>query len=173
VDRLVRAHGGSVEARSEGRGCGSEFIVRLPAFRASAAQIADAHPVASSPQSAARCILVVDDNVDGVATTAMLLEQAGHIVRTARDGPEALTAAREFLPDVVLLDIGLPRMSGYDVAKHLRGQRETASALLIAVTGYGRPDDIQQTQAAGFDHHLVKPVSWDQLAALLGKDHAR
>jgi two-component system CheB/CheR fusion protein len=115
---------------------------------------------------------VVDDNVDGADSVAMLLEHAGNAVRTAKDGAEALRASAEFVPDIVLLDIGLPGMSGYDVARHLRGRGETAKALLIAMTGYGQPEDVARARAAGFDHHLVKPVSLDKLLDLVNGNAA-
>jgi CheY-like chemotaxis protein len=109
----------------------------------------------------------VDDNVDAGESTAMLLRLRGHEVATAHDGPSALDAVREFNPGIVLLDIGLPGMSGYDVARHLRAQPKYQSLVLIAITGYGQPRDRQQTQEAGFDRHLVKPVDQQALADLL------
>jgi two-component system CheB/CheR fusion protein len=166
VDRLVRAHGGSVEARSPGRGGGSEFIVRLPALAQEGREGAGPATRAHGP-SHARRILVVDDNVDGGKTLAMLLELGGHDVRTAKDGTEALTMAATFHPDAVFLDIGLPRMSGVEVARCLRARAATAKALLIAMTGYGSPEDLERTRAAGFDHHLVKPAAADEIFGLL------
>ncbi|MBX9605544.1 MAG: PAS domain S-box protein, partial [Gammaproteobacteria bacterium] len=166
VERLVRAHGGSVEARSPGRGGGSEFIVRLPALSQERRESAGPGAQAHGP-SRTRRLLVVDDNVDSATTLAVLLEQVGHEARTAKDGTEALAIAATFEPDAVLLDIGLPGMSGYEVARHLRARAGTARALLIAVTGYGRPEDLERTWAAGFDHHLVKPVAVDKLLKLL------
>ncbi|MGZ8274701.1 MAG: hybrid sensor histidine kinase/response regulator, partial [Burkholderiaceae bacterium] len=168
VDRLVRAHGGYVEAHSAGRGYGSEFIVRLPRLpqreRSSAPQPMHAHG-----QPGSRRILVVDDNVDGAETMAMLIEHVGHKVRTAKDGAEALATAIEFRPDVVLLDIGLPGMNGYEVARNLRGSTATSKALLIAMTGYGQPEDIERSRAAGFDHHVVKPVSLEKIVDLVSE----
>ena len=166
VDRLVRAHGGSVEARSPGRGGGSEFIVRLPCLPARKPQHAHQPAHAAGPPGARR-ILVVDDNVDGAESVAMLLQHSGHEVRTARDGPEALATAVEFLPDVALLDIGLPGMNGYEVARHLRGNGGTSNALLIAMTGYGQPEDIERSKVAGFDHHMTKPLSLAKLLDLV------
>lgn len=171
VDRLVRAHGGSVEAHSPGRGSGSEFIVRLPCLprpeRAPAEQ-SDQTP----GKQGARRILVVDDNIDGAESTAMLIKHAGHAVRTATDGPEALATATEFRPNVVLLDIGLPGMSGYEVARNLRGRAETSKALLIAMTGYAQPEDVARSKAAGFDHHVVKPVSLAKILKLVSEGAA-
>ncbi|MBP1150927.1 MULTISPECIES: response regulator [Methylocaldum] len=113
-------------------------------------------------------ILVVDDNTDAVESLALLLELEGHDVRTALDGPAALDLASEFRPQAVLLDIGLPGMDGYEVARRLRERPETREALIIAITGYGQQEDRALTKAAGFDHHLVKPVDPEELGALLG-----
>jgi len=113
-------------------------------------------------------ILVVDDNTDAVESLAFLLELEGHDVRTALDGPAALDLASEFRPQAVLLDIGLPGMDGYEVARRLRERPETREALIIAITGYGQQEDRALTKAAGFDHHLVKPVDPEELGALLG-----
>ncbi len=167
VRRLVQLHDGSVEARSAGLGRGSQFLVRLPRLRLPLPlprEQAHAEPCQSANM---RRVLVVDDNVDSAQSTAMLLELAGHEVRVVHEGTGALTAAAQFRPDVVVMDIGLPGMSGYDVARHLRGRRETARVLLIALTGYGQPDDVFRIKAAGFDHHLVKPASPEQIAALV------
>jgi two-component system CheB/CheR fusion protein len=168
VDRLVRAHGGSVEAHSAGRGCGSEFIVRLPRLpqreRPHATLAVDA-----ARSTGIRRILVVDDNVDGAESLALLLEHSSREVRIAKDGAQALAIAAEFRPDIVVLDIGLPGMNGYEVARHLRGSRDTSKALLIAMTGYGQPADVARSEAAGFDHHVVKPVSLEKLLGLVSK----
>lgn len=168
VDRLVRAHGGAVEANSPGRGLGSEFIVRLPCLPLRETSTAQPPVFAAEPSSNHR-ILLVDDNVDGAESLAMLLQFNGHEIRTAEDGPAALAIAADFRPDVVLLDIGLPGMSGYEVARHLRGSRATSKALLIAVTGYGQPDDVDRATAAGFDHHVVKPVSLERILELISR----
>jgi CheY-like chemotaxis protein len=166
VDRLVRAHGGSVEARSPGRGGGSEFVVRLPCLRMP--KRAHSEPPARAPEHpATRRILVVDDNVDGAESVAMLLEHSGHDVRTATDGADALAIAMQFRPDVALLDIGLPGMNGYELARHLRASGETSKALLVAITGYGQPEDVARSEAAGFDHHVTKPVSLEKLLDLV------
>jgi two-component system CheB/CheR fusion protein len=130
VDRIVRAHGGTVEAHSPGRGYGSEFIVRLPCLPQRESPPAG-QPTHASGQPGTRRVLVVDDNVDGAESVAMLLEHAGHAVRTARDGTEALAVTGEFRPDIVLLDIGLPGMDGYEVARRLRGRGETSKALWL------------------------------------------
>ncbi|HYE34024.1 response regulator [Methylocaldum sp.] len=112
-------------------------------------------------------ILVVDDNTDAVESLALLLELEGHEVKTALDGPTALELASDFQPQAVLLDIGLPGMDGYEVARRLRETPEMSKALIIAITGYGQQEDRALTKAAGFDHHLVKPVDPEELGALL------
>lgn len=112
-------------------------------------------------------MLVVDDNVDAAESLAMLLRATGHDVRTAHDGPTALEAADAFLPHAVLLDIGLPKLNGYEVARRLRQRPAFQKALLVAMTGYGQDSDQQQARAAGFDHHLVKPADHAVLMKLL------
>lgn len=119
------------------------------------------------PGDKSKRILVVDDNTDAVESLALLLELEGHDVRTALDGPAALDLASDFQPEAILLDIGLPGMDGYEVARRLRGRPETSGALIIAITGYGQQEDRALTKAAGFDHHLVKPVDPEELGALL------
>jgi CheY-like chemotaxis protein len=159
VRRLVEMHGGSVEAHSEGLNQGSEFRVRLPILRQVPRPAASINH-ASSQQSKgpASRILVVDDNVDAAESLALLLRLNGHEVRTAHDGPAALEADATFQPDVVLLDIGLPGMDGYGVARRLREQPRDKRLTIIAATGYGRDEDRFRSKEAGFDHHLVKPV---------------
>jgi CheY-like chemotaxis protein len=127
-------------------------------------------PVAAdsaAPQGGARRILVVDDNRDAVDSLAMMLKLSGNDVEVAYEGASALRIAQSFHPDAVVLDIGLPGMDGYEVARRLRQQAETASALIIAVTGYGQKEDRERAHAAGFDHHLVKPIEVDMLLSLL------
>jgi CheY-like chemotaxis protein len=168
VKHLVELHGGNVCALSDGPGKGCEFVIRLPALTAHAStdqSRANVEVIRSSGSS--HRILVVDDNVDAVESTAMVLRLRGHEVATAYDGPSALDVVRTFQPKIVLLDIGLPGMNGYDVARKLRAQPEYQSLVLIAVTGYGQPRDRQQTQEAGFNRHLVKPVDQQALADLL------
>jgi CheY-like chemotaxis protein len=113
-------------------------------------------------------ILVVDDNVDTVKGMAILLNLAGHEVVTAHNGPQAIEVARAHRPQFILLDLGLPGMSGYEVAKRLREEDDCKHAVIVAVSGYGQAEDRQRTKAAGFDHHLLKPVSYDELFTLLG-----
>ncbi len=168
VQRLMEMHGGRVEAQSAGSGNGAEFIVHLPRVAATSAQegsgLAGGEPASSS---AGVRVLVVDDNVDSAESMALLLSLDGHEVRTAFDGPGALAVAAEFHPEAVLLDIGLPGMDGYEVAKQMRNLPGLQNALMIAVTGYGQADDRARSKAAGFDHHLVKPVDPEILSALL------
>jgi CheY-like chemotaxis protein len=173
VRSLVELHGGSVEARSAGRGRGSQFLVRLPVLHLPQPLPRAEEPGASARPGHARRVLVVDDNLDSAQSTAMLLGLAGHEVRVAHEGTGALEAAAQFRPEVVVLDIGLPGMSGYDVARHLRGRRESAHVLLIALTGYGRPEDAVRIKAAGFDHHLVKPALPEQLKTLVDQRVSR
>jgi CheY-like chemotaxis protein len=167
VDRLTTLHGGSVAARSEGPGRGSEFVVRLPARPPGAP--AEPPPAAADTDKGVcvRRILVVDDNVDAAHALRYLLQNDGHDVRIATDGAAGLAAAREFRPDVLLLDIGLPRLSGYEIARAVRADAALAQATIIAVTGYGQQQDRERSSAAGFDHHLTKPVEFRALQRLL------
>jgi CheY-like chemotaxis protein len=167
-------HGGSVEARSDGSGQGSVFTVRLPLLVGEdlVLTLAPTHSVAEATPAAAPAvpglrILVVDDNQDSACSMTLLLELQGHQVNVAHAGQAALKIAGEFRPDVILLDIGMPGMNGYEVARQLRVQDTFADTVLVAVTGYGRASDVKQTEAAGFDHHLVKPIDYEKLQSLL------
>ncbi len=166
VQRLTNLHGGTVEAESE-LGRGSEFIVRLPVMLADdiPTKQAAAHPN-QLPARSLR-VLVVDDNVDTVLSFSMLLRASGHDVHTAHDGMEAVKAALEYQPDVVLLDIGLPVLNGYEVARRIRLEPSLEHVVLIALTGYGQETDRQTALQAGFDHHLVKPARLEQLQKIL------
>jgi signal transduction histidine kinase len=168
VKRLLQMHGGSIEARSAGPGKGSEFVVRLPVapepLRGAIAADGEREPAA--PTSRHR-ILVVDDNRDAAETLAELLGLTGNDLRTAHDGVEAVEVASGFRPDVVLLDIGLPRMDGYEVAQKIREQPWGRDMVLVAVTGWGQEEDRRRSREAGFDHHLIKPVEPDALLKLL------
>jgi CheY-like chemotaxis protein/two-component sensor histidine kinase len=170
VRRLVEMHGGTVEARSQGLGKGSEFIVHLPLHSTEPREAAP-RPLPPRPNCLPRScrVLVVDDNVDSAESLAMLATGWGHAVEVAHDGPAALEAARRQQPDLVLLDIGLPGMDGYEVARQLRRMGELKETLLIAMTGYGQAEDRLRSQAAGFQHHLVKPVDTEALRTLLGE----
>jgi signal transduction histidine kinase/DNA-binding response OmpR family regulator len=168
VQRLVQLHGGEVVASSAGAGMGSRFRVLLPCVGDDVEPVRDESDVRLPAAAVSRRILVVDDNVDVVETTTMLLSLSGHQVRSAKDGLQALHVATEFRPDVVLLDIGLPLMDGYEVARRLRQTPQTAGALLIALTGYGQQGDRQRGKDAGFDGHMLKPVDPHALAKLIG-----
>jgi signal transduction histidine kinase/CheY-like chemotaxis protein len=167
--RLVELHDGTIVATSGGAGQGAEFELRLPCLVASLAPMAGPSVPASSLRASSilRRILVVEDNPDVLDTTTMLLSLTGHEVQGAKDGLEALQVAAEFTPDVVLLDIGLPLMDGYEVARRLRQLPGGADTLLIALTGYGQEADRQRGKDAGFDEHLVKPVDPGLLARLI------
>jgi PAS domain S-box-containing protein len=169
VRRLVELHNGSVSARSDGPGKGSQFIVRLPRAAANAdkAPVTPAHVTTSAGTLPARRILVVDDNKDAVESLALLLVIGGQTVATARDGVDALTQFQQFVPDVVVLDIGLPGLNGYEVARRIRSMESGKRVILVALTGWGQDEDRRRTVQAGFDHHLVKPVDFDALKALL------
>lgn len=170
VQRLVSLHGGTVSAHSDGLDRGSIFSVRFPAISVETPvpPATTPHPVApSSGKTLKRAILLVDDNVDAAESMAVLLQISGHDVRLAHDGPTALAVALEHPPDVVVLDIGLPGMDGYEVARRLRSEPATRGAILVAVTGYGRDEDRQRAIAAGFDHHLTKPAEYTAVLNLI------
>lgn len=167
VKRLVELHNGMVRATSAGPGQGSEFIVSLPVVEAVAVSPAKTPTNGADKQSAAQRILVVDDNKDSALTLAMLLKKLGHDIQSAHDGLAAYEAAEKFQPAVVLLDIGLPHLNGYEVARKIRQQRWGESMVLIALTGWGQDDDRQKSAAAGFNAHLVKPVEFATLKSLL------
>jgi signal transduction histidine kinase/ActR/RegA family two-component response regulator len=166
--RLVEMHGGVIDAHSSGVGQGSRFVTRLPV----SAQQSIAHPVAQevrSPSSVVggRRILVADDNYDSATSLSILLNDAGYEVRTAGDGVQALETAVQFRPDIALLDIGMPKLNGYEVARQIRTQPWGRHVLMIALTGWGGADHRRQTAQAGFDHHLTKPVDPAALTRLL------
>ena len=168
VKRLVELHGGTVAASSKGAGAGSTFVVRLPRVEPAAPPAAQAEEVmGKSVGSSGLRILVVDDNIDAAEMLALLLQAAGHQVSVEHSSGEALKRVRHQVPDVCLLDIGLPDVDGNELAMQIREQPGTADCTLIAITGYGQEKDRQQTAAAGFAHHFVKPVSVSELMALL------
>lgn len=158
-------HGGSIEAKSEGVGKGSEFLVRLPIVVETAAS--PPREEEAAPPPAALRILIVDDNRDGADSLAMMLRLMGHEVRTAYEGQRGMAVAEEFRPDVILLDIGLPKLNGYEVCRRLRREPWGQRAVLIAVTGWGQEEDRRRSQEAGFDQHVVKPLDPDALMKLL------
>jgi CheY-like chemotaxis protein len=167
VRQLVEMHNGSVEARSEGTGAGSEFIVRVPAMAEQReAKREPARPKKEGPVETRR-ILIVDDNVDFAIGVKMLLDHDGHVVQVAHDGPSALEVARAFTPDVVLLDLGLPGMNGFETARALRAMPEVRDALLVAVSGYAQDEDRRRSEREGFDDHLKKPVDPEQIIEVI------
>ena len=167
VERLVALHGGSVEANSEGHNKGSEFVVRLPAVAAPRSDASGAAPGAGPVTRVRRRVLVVDDNRDSTESMEMLLKAWGHNVRSAHDGVEALDMAAEFQPEVVLLDIGLPGMDGYEVARRMHAMPGLRNTVLIAMTGYSQEEDRMRSREAGFARHLVKPADPGALRMLL------
>jgi CheY-like chemotaxis protein len=166
VQRLVEMHGGTVAVTSA-LGEGSEFVVRLPVVSAPQPLPLPSPTAKAEPTGPLLRVLVVDDNVDTVTTLAMLVQEAGHEVRTAFDGSAVLEAALDYRPNVVLLDIGLPGLNGFEVAKQLRQQPVLQDAVLIAMTGYGREVDQRRSREAGFDHHLVKPGDFAKVLRIL------
>ena len=168
VRSLVELHGGSVTAHSDGAGQGSTFTIRVPCLPAGdAVQPASAGTKAPAGAREGLRVLLADDNVDAAETMSAVLEMSGHSVRTVYSGPEALQAAPDFAPDVMLLDIGMPGMSGYELARQLRADARYDRTVLVALTGWGSETDRAQALEAGFDHHLTKPVDHDALEPLL------
>jgi CheY-like chemotaxis protein len=165
VKGLAELHGGSVEADSKGLGRGSRFTVRLPAAEAPEN---DRQPDSQEGDKSVFRILIVEDNVDAAESLNVLLHLVGHTVATAHNGQDAIAKAREFQPDVVLCDIGLPDgMDGYQVARALRADAATGNPYLIALTGYGQEEDLAKAKLSGFDLHLTKPVDPAALRRLL------
>jgi signal transduction histidine kinase len=179
VRRIVDLHGGSVHAHSEGPGRGSEFVIRLPLARRTPDGCDDgarngrgSTKAGETHGRSARRLLIVDDNADGADSLARLLQLEGHAVRVVHDGQTAITAADEFRPEIVVLDIGLPGMDGFEVARRIRGRADGPNLVLVALTGYGGENDRALSRAAGFDHHLVKPVELEALRRVLALDGA-
>jgi PAS domain S-box-containing protein len=166
VKRIVELHGGAVTATSAGLSQGSEFVVQLPTCNMLAQHSKPGHS-GDPKRHSGRRILIVDDNVDAALSVERLLKLWGHEVQTVFNGPDALELARTFRPQLVLLDIGMPGMSGYEVAKSLRAQPEFQGVVITALTGYGQAEDRRRSREAGFNHHLTKPPDPDLLAALL------
>ena len=168
VRSMVELHGGSVEARSAGRGLGSEFTIRIPpaVVAAKAAPVKAERRVRRSP---GRRILVVDDNVDAADLLSMMLERMGNTTRVAHDASAALQLIDDFAPELAVLDIGLPVMDGYELARLLREHPVSKSTRLIALSGYGQPSDRERSAGAGFDAHLVKPIAVETLEAVIDK----
>ncbi len=166
VRRLVEMHDGEVEARSDGLGRGSQFIVRLPRYEGSEEPGRESSSSAQNP-SASRRVLVVDDNADAADSLTLYLRMAGHEARTAYDGPSALAALEDFAAEIVLLDIGLPHADGYVVARSMRERFSRTALRIYALTGYGRGEDRARALESGFDGHLVKPVDPEALLQLI------
>jgi signal transduction histidine kinase/ActR/RegA family two-component response regulator len=164
VRRLVELHGGSAEAKSAGTGQGSTFVVRLPAVPA---PVETTLPAAPSNGRRARRILLVEDNDDARQVMVLTLRDVGHEVYEASDGPTGVAVALRERPDVAIIDVGLPGLNGYEVAERIRAAPEAHGMILIALTGYGLPDDRRRATAAGFDRYLVKPIDFDQLERML------
>jgi signal transduction histidine kinase/CheY-like chemotaxis protein len=175
VRKLVELHGGTVDAFSAGSGQGSEFVVRLPALDgqgvlADGGSTREGHSAGPFPSHR---VLVVDDNLDAADSLALMLELAGQEVRTAYNGPSALAVAQEFRPQVFVLDLGMPGMDGYALARQLRAQPEFREAILIALSGWGQEEDKRRSRDGGFDHHLIKPADPQTLTRLLEELAAR
>ncbi len=170
VKRLVEMHGGSAEAHSDGLGHGSVFLVRLPAQKAPLQMEARAtpHDRVVGFEDPVR-VLVVDDNEDAAESLALLMSFEGYKVAVAHDGAHALAEAERFRPLLVLLDIGMPGMDGYEVARALRARESSKSLVIVALTGYGQPEDRARSTAAGFTDHLTKPVVREKLIALVNR----
>ncbi len=169
VKNLAELHGGTVEARSAGVGHGCEFVVRLPILNEAPEASQGEIDARNATPAKGRRILVVDDNRDSVDSLAMVLSMLGHEVHTAHDGVEAVESASNVRPDVILLDIGLPRMNGYEAARHLRKEPWAQGMVLIALTGWGQEEDRQKSRDSGFDGHMVKPLDFDALRKLLDR----
>jgi CheY-like chemotaxis protein len=169
---LVELHGGSIIAKSAGPGTGSEFVVEVPAVAAESEPKGSATTLDGHAQTVKRRILVVDDNADSAESLAMLLKIQGNDTQVANDGLEALEKGPAYKPDVVLLDIGMPGMNGYDACQAIRAASWGEEVLLIAMTGWGQDEDRRRSAEAGFDYHLVKPVDHTQLLELLASESA-
>jgi CheY-like chemotaxis protein len=172
VKNLVEMHGGSVMARSAGLGKGSEFELRLPLEHEKRRELtvqSVKEPGKRPSAASGHRLLVVDDNKDAAKTLAVLLRLEGHEVQVAHDGEAALELAKSYGPTVIFLDLGMPGMDGYEVARRMRQQPGLENVMLAALTGWGQPEDRRRTAEAGFDYHLVKPVELATLEKLLAK----
>jgi CheY-like chemotaxis protein len=166
--KLVELHGGHIEVKSEGLGKGSEFIVRLPTLTVPQPATPLSREGSAERPQIRRRVLVADDNVDSAAMLTAVLHSAGHDVRTTHDGIATLEAVASFRPEIAILDIGMPRMNGYEVARKIRSHLDPG-LVLIAVTGWGQQEDKRRAIEAGFDHHLTKPVDLATLQELLAQ----
>jgi CheY-like chemotaxis protein len=169
VKRLVEMHGGSVEVQSGGRNLGTTFQVRLPVLPVASSPTDGARSIGrASPSAAKRRVLVVDDNADALESLSRLVNLMGNDVRQAHDGLEAIDVARSFRPDIVLMDLGMPNLNGYEAARRMRQEPWARDVSLVATTGWGQEEDRRRTAEAGFDRHLVKPIEITSLREVLG-----
>jgi CheY-like chemotaxis protein len=168
VKRLVEMHGGAIEAKSDGPGLGSQFIIRLPIVVPGTQKQTIEIDEDRAGQSVFR-ILIVDDNRDGANSLSLMLKIMGNETKTAYDGQEGVEIASAFLPDIVLMDIGLPKLNGYEACRAIRRTSWGKKVFMIALTGWGQDEDRRRSQEAGFDRHFVKPVDSAALAKLLGE----
>ncbi len=166
VRRLVELHGGEVSALSEGPDKGSEFVVRLPVSENQSATT-EPRPSDVKPATSKRRILVVDDNKDSRDTLSLLLRAKGHDVGSARDGLEAVDMAGSFQPEIILMDMGMPRLNGYDATRRIRQLPAGKDTFIVALTGWGQAEDVERSKQAGCSAHLVKPVDFAALERLL------
>jgi CheY-like chemotaxis protein/anti-sigma regulatory factor (Ser/Thr protein kinase) len=173
VRRLIEMHGGTVEARSDGPGRGSEFTVRLPLMEEGVVGHQSPATINGPAATSKRRILIVDDNQDSAMSLGMMLDLMGNDTCTAHDGLAAVEAAAEFRPDLILLDIGLPKLNGYDACCRIREQPWSKGMVIVALTGWGQEEDRRRSAAAGFDHHMVKPVEVGALEKLLATPNMR
>jgi CheY-like chemotaxis protein len=175
VRNLVEMHQGTIEARSDGLGKGSEFVVRLPVATQEPSETSDAAPTDKlrTATATAHRLLVVDDNKDAANSLAALLRLQGHEVRVAHNGLSGLEIAKTYRPEMIFLDIGMPEMDGYEVARRLRNDQDLKNIVLAALTGWGQQADRQRTAEAGFDHHLVKPADSKIVESLVADLHLR
>jgi CheY-like chemotaxis protein len=169
VKQLVEMHDGTVEAKSDGLGRGAEFRVRLPVESVASSTGDSGKPEEPAALESALRILIVDDNRDSAESLAMMLHMLGHEIRVAHDGKQGADAAEDFRPAVVLLDIGLPSMNGYEVCRHIRSQPWGSEMIVVALTGWGQEEDRRKSSEAGFDHHIVKPINPRELMTILAE----
>lgn len=160
---LIEQHGGELHAHSEGAGQGAEFTIRLPLTEAPS----DVPPPSPRATPRSRRVLVIEDNADSAESLREALRWVGHEAEVAYSGPEGIQKARQFKPEIVLCDIGLPGMDGFEVARTMRADTELRSAHLVALTGYAQPEDRAKSKAAGFEQHLVKPPSMEKIEETL------
>jgi CheY-like chemotaxis protein len=169
VKRLIELHGGQVEGTSEGSGKGSEFVVRLPLLASVEGSVPGPTNNAQHPNVPARRVLVVDDNQDAALTMAMVIQRRGHVVEVAHDGLDAVERLATFRPDIVLMDIGMPRLNGYDACVRMRQMPEGQGIAIVALSGWGQEEDRRRSEEAGFDQHVVKPVDRSTLERVIAE----